>query len=49
MIMKKVLVAAMALGLVACQPAENKKVSLDNIDEKNSYAVGLKFGESMKN
>jgi FKBP-type peptidyl-prolyl cis-trans isomerase FklB len=49
MIMKKVLVAAIALGLVACQPAENKKVSLENIDDKNSYAVGIKFGESMKN
>ena len=49
MIMKKVLVAAMALGLVACQPAEDKKISLDNADDKNSYAVGVKFGESMKN
>jgi len=46
--MKKVLVAAMALGLVACQPAEEKKITLDNIDDKNSYAVGIKFGESMK-
>ena len=47
--MKKVLVAAIALGLVACQPAEDKKISLENIDDKNSYAVGIKFGESMKN
>ena len=46
--MKKVLVAAMALGLAACQPAQEEKISLDNIDSKNSYAVGIKFGESMK-
>ncbi len=46
--MKKVIIAAMALGLVACQPAKEKEISLDNIDTKNSYAIGLKFGESMK-
>jgi len=45
--MKKVLIAAVALGLVACQPAE-EKITLDNIDAKNSYAIGLKFGDSMK-
>ena len=45
--MKKVLIAAVTLGLVACQPAE-EKITLDNIDAKNSYAIGLKFGDSMK-
>jgi len=46
--MKKVIIAAMALGLIACQPADEKEFTFDNIDEKNSYAIGLKFGGSMK-
>lgn len=45
--MKKIFISALALGLVACQPAENV-TTLDTDDQKGSYAIGLGFGESMK-
>jgi FKBP-type peptidyl-prolyl cis-trans isomerase FklB len=45
--MKKIFISALALGLVACQPAE-QVTTLDTEDQKGSYAIGLGFGESMK-
>jgi len=66
--MKKIMIAAVALGLVACQPAEEtanaaeitetsivneaaastETAAFASEDEKASYAIGLKYGESMK-
>lgn len=65
--MKKIMIAAVALGLAACQPAEETanaaevaestvaeattgadKAAFANENEKASYAIGLKYGESMK-
>ncbi len=64
--MKKIVIAAVAFGLAACQPADESvnaaeavaetpvaeaaapASAFSNEDEKASYAIGLKYGESMK-
>lgn len=39
--------AALALA-VACQPADNAKVSLDTDEQKTAYTLGYKLGENLK-
>ena len=66
--MKKIVIAAVALGLAACQPAEDTANASEKAatpaaemtqdaaaapafadeNDKASYAIGLKYGESMK-
>jgi len=46
--MKSLMVAGIAVGLIGCQGGGEKKVTLENQNDKISYSIGVNIGSSFK-